>query len=83
MGKLLIRLEKQLKTEYKKDAEDCLKIYAKLKEMQNGHVWGSAWSPLVDTIFKGYPSDERRFKPTAAGYIFLKGLENKMKEELE
>jgi len=75
MGKLYDRLQKQLKTEYKEDAEDCIKIYNKLMEMDNGHVWESQWQPLVNTIFKGYPSDERRFKPTTIGYIFLKGLE--------
>lgn len=79
MGKLLDRLNKQLKTEYKQDAEDCLKIYDRIKEIQNGHVWESAWRPLVDTIFKGFPSDERRFKPTSMGYIFLKGLQNDKK----
>lgn len=74
MGKLLERLEKQLKTEHKEDAEDCIKIYNKIKEISNGHVWESEWRPLVDTIFKGFPSDERRFKPTKIGYIFLKGI---------
>lgn len=74
MGKVLTHLEKQLKTEYKQDAEDCLIIYNKLKEMYNGSVWSSNWTPLVDTIFKGFPSDDRRFKPTAIGRIFLKGL---------
>lgn len=76
MGKLYDRLQKQLKTEYKQDAEDCLKIYNRIKELDNGHVWESNWKPLVDTIFKGFPSDERRFKPTSMGYIFLKGIEN-------
>jgi hypothetical protein len=74
MGKLLTRLNKQLTTEYKQDAEDCLKILNKLKELHNGHVWESNWNPLVTTIFKGFPSDERRFKPTSMGYIFLQGL---------
>ncbi len=74
MGKLLTYLEKQLKTEYKQDAEDCLLIYNKLKEMYNGSVWSSNWTPLVSTIFKGFPSDDRRFEPTAIGRIFLKGL---------
>lgn len=74
MGKLLERLEKQLKTEHKEDAEDCIKIYNKIKEMSNGHVWESEWRHLVDTIFKGFPSNERRFKPTKIGYIFLKGI---------
>ena len=67
------RLEKQLKTEYKEDAENCLKIYNHLKET-TGSVWESNWKPLVSTIFKGFPSEERRFKPTNIGYIFLKGL---------
>lgn len=76
MGKLFDRLTKQLETEYKKDAEDCIKIYDKLKKIYDGHVWDSKWNPLVHTIFKGFPSDERRFKPTSIGYIFLKGLQN-------
>jgi len=75
MGKLFDRLQKQLKTEYKEDAEDCLKIYDTLKE-RTGSVWNSDWSPLVNAIFKGFPSDERRFKPTVVGYIFLKGINN-------
>lgn len=82
MGKLYDRLQKQLKSEeYKKDAEDCLKIYEKLKELNNGSVWDSQWRPLVDTIFKGFPSDERRFKPTNLGYVFLKGIEEKKERE--
>jgi len=79
MGKLYDRLQKQLKTEYKQDAEDCLEIYNALKEMQNGHVWESSWRPLVNVIFKGFPSDERRYKPTLIGYVFLDGLK---KEQL-
>ncbi len=77
MGKLLDRLEKQLETEYKQDAEDCIKIYNKIKEIHNGHVWQSDWSPLVSTRFEGsYPNSKRIFKPTSVGYIFLKGLKN-------
>lgn len=76
MGKLYDRLQKQLKTEYKEDAENCLIIYNKLKEMYNGSVWTSNWTPLVNTVFKGFPSDERRFKPTEIGKIFLNGLNN-------
>lgn len=75
MGKVRESLEKQLKTEYKQDAEDCFKIVNKLKEMDDGHVCSSNFTLLVKTIFKGFPSDERRFKPTSIGYIFLKGLE--------
>jgi hypothetical protein len=69
-------LQKQLETEYKQDAEDCIEIYNKLKEMDNGSVCSSKWSPLVHTIYKGFPSDNRRFQPTAIGRIFLKGLRN-------
>lgn len=78
MGKLKDRLEKQLKTEYKEDAEDCIQIYNKLREINNGSVWQSTWTPLVDTIFKGWPSDERRFKPTKIGQIFIRGISNSL-----
>lgn len=74
MGKLYDRLQKQLTTEYKNDAEDCLVIYEKIKELNDGHVWDSQWSPLVSVTFKGFPSDERRYKPTPIGYVFLKGI---------
>lgn len=76
MGKLTIRLEKQLKTEFKKDAEDCIEIYDKLKDMANGKVWNSQWTPLVNVDFIGDYPYERRFKPTAMGYVFLKGKRN-------
>ena len=75
MGKLYNRLEKQLKTEYKQDAEDCLKIYNTLKK-RTGHVWESAWNPLVTVEFLGNYPYERWYKPTSIGYIFLKGIEN-------
>ena len=82
MGKLYDRLQKQLKSEeYKKDAEDCLKIYEKLKEMNNGSVWSLQWQQLVDTHFKGFPSDDRRYKPSKMGYVFLKGIEKENKKE--
>lgn len=66
MGKLYDRLQKQLKSEeYKKDAEDCLKIYEKLKEMNNGSVWESSWNPLTTVKFVGtYPNSERIYKPS-------------------
>lgn len=70
MGKLLDRLQKQLETEYKQDAEDCLKIYNELSKQGDGHIWSSIWNPLVSTIFKDFPSNERRFKPTSVGYTF-------------
>jgi hypothetical protein len=78
MGKLIIRLKKQLKTDYKKDAEDCIKIYNKLSKMYDNHVWSSNWTPLVDVKFKGFPSDERTYKPSMIGIYFLKGLEKEL-----
>ena len=75
MGKLMIRLEKQLTTEYKKDAENCIKIHNKLKEIDDGKVWNSKWILLTDVIFKGFPSNEKRYKPNDIGYIFLKGIQ--------
>lgn len=69
MGKLSNRLEIQLKSEYKQDAEDCIKIYNHLKH-KTGSIWASSWNPLVITIFEGFPKNKRRFKPSAIGYIF-------------
>ena len=84
MGKLYDRLQKPLKLEeYKKNAEDCLKIYEKLKEMNNGKVWESSWNPLTTVKFVGtYPNSERIYKPSREGYVFLKGIEEK-KEQCE
>lgn len=82
MGKLYDRLQKQLKSEeYKKDAEDCLKIYEKLKEINNGSVWKSSWNLLTTVKFKGFPSDDRTYKPSQEGYVFLKGIEEKKEHE--
>lgn len=83
MGKLYDRLQKQLKSEeYKKDAEDCLKIYEKLKEMNNGKVWELSWNPLTTVKFVGtYPNSERIYKPSQEGYVFLKGIEEKKERE--
>lgn len=82
MGKLYDRLQKQLQTEFKKDAEDCLRIYEKLKELNNGSIWESSWNPLTTVKFVGtYPNSERIYKPSQEGYVFLKGIkENKERE---
>jgi hypothetical protein len=84
MGKLYERLQKQLKSEeYKKDAEDCLKIYEKLKELNEGSVWESSWNLLTTVKFVGtYPNSERIYKPSKEGYVFLKGIDKK-KEQRE
>ena len=77
MGKLMDRLQKQLKNpDTKKDAEDCIKIYNWIKDTDpEGRVWSSRWEPLVDIKFKGFPSDERTYKPNITGYTLLKGIE--------
>lgn len=83
MEKLMDYLQKQLKSEdakLKKDAEDCIKIYDKLQELNNGSVWSLQWQQLVTPRFKGFPSDEITHHPTAIGYVFLKGIEEKPKE---
>ncbi len=77
MGKLMDRLQKQLTTDKKKEAEDCLKLYEYLKEKDNGHVWGSRWESLTTVTFKGFPSDERWYKPNDIGYLVLIGLQIK------
>ena len=74
MGKLVDRLQQQLETKYKQDAEDCIKIYNKLKEISDGHVWESSWNPLVNVELIGKYPYQRIFKLTIIGYIFLKGL---------
>ena len=84
MGKLINYLLKQLKSEdenLKKDAEDCIKIYDKLKEMNDGKVWESSWSTLTKANSVGtYPNSERIYKPSSEGYIFLKGIEENLEE---
>lgn len=83
MGKLYDRLQKQLSTEYKKDAEDCLKIYEKLKELNNGSVWDSDWRQL--TTVGGWIGDKYPktmvYKPSKLGYELLKGIEEKKERE--
>ena len=84
MGKLYDRLQKQLKLEeYKKDAEDCLKIYEKLKELNNGSVWDSDWRQLATIggwIGDKYPKT-MVYKPSKLGYELLKGIEKKKERE--
>lgn len=75
MGNVRDSLQKQLETEYRKEAEDCIKIYNKLKEMSGGSLWSSDWNALVHTILIGtWPNVKSIFKPNAIGKIFLKGM---------
>lgn len=83
MGKLYDKLQKQLQTEFKKDAEDCLKIYEKLKELNNGSVWSSDWNQL--TTIGGWIGDKypktMMYKPSKLGYELLKGIKEKKERE--
>lgn len=76
MGKLLNTLTKQIKTEeFKQDAESCLKIYNKLKELNDGSVWSNQWSILTSVKFVGkMPNSVKVYKPSEIGEIFIKGL---------
>lgn len=76
MGKLFDNLQKQLNTENKKDAEDCLEIYNHLKSI-TGSVWESQWNILVDTTFGKFPSNKRTYKPSLIGTTLLIGINNK------
>lgn len=76
MGKLYNSLQKQLNTEYKQEAEDCLKIYNKLLEINSDSVWRSQWDVLT-TVFDyigPHPNSFAAYRPSAIGYAFLKGL---------
>lgn len=77
MGKIHNELTAQLQSkEHEKDAKDCLKIYDKLMELSDGHLWTSEWGVLTHTIFVGkYPNATRIYKPSAIGKIFVAGLE--------
>lgn len=83
MGKLYDKLQKQLGTEFKKDAEDCLKIYEKLKEINNGSVWELDWRQL--TTVGGWIGEKHpktmAYKPSKLGYELLKGIEEKQERK--
>ena len=83
MGKLMVRLEKQLTTEYKKDAEECIEIYNWIKSTdKDGRVWSSRWESLVDVTFKGYPSDERRYYLNITGKTLLGKINTSVEEKM-
>lgn len=76
MGKLMDRLQKQLKIpEHKKNAEDCIKVYNWIKDTDpEGRVWDSRWRHLINVKFKDFPSDERTFSLNITGKMLLKGI---------
>lgn len=79
MGRTMNFLQKQLEDpDTKKDAEDCIRIYEKIKEM-NGNVWAGDFHRLCKVVghVGRYPNSRTVYKPTPIGYIFLKGLDSK------
>lgn len=80
MSKLYDALHNQLKTEHKKEAEDCIKIYNVLKAISREkygeeHVWSSDWNVLTTTMFVGsYPNVRKMYKPSHIGKVFLIGI---------
>jgi len=80
MSKLYNALQDQLKTEYKKEAEDCIKIYNVLKAISREkygeeHVWSSDWNVLTTTMLvESYPNVRKMYKPSHIGKVFLIGI---------
>lgn len=74
MAKSFTALEKQLNTEFNKEAEDCIRIYEALRKINEGLVWSTQWNILVGAVF-----DQRYqtliYRPSKIGNIFLKGLQ--------
>ena len=75
MGKLSDNLNRQLTTEFKEEAKACIKIYDKLKELNEGSVWSSQWNILTDVKFIGQIGKSTRiYRPSKVGEIFINGL---------
>lgn len=72
MGNVRDSLQKQLETEYRKEAEDCIKIYDKLKEISKSYIWRSHWDALTEVIT--FISNIPVYKPSPIGEVFLKGI---------
>ncbi len=73
MGNVRDSLQKQLETEYRKEAEDCIKIYDKLKEISKSYIWRSHWDALTEVIT--FISNIPVYKPSPIGEVFLKGID--------
>ena len=72
--KVIDTLKKQLSTDKDKEAAQCIKIYNKLLEIDNGHIWGRTWQTLTKVI--RITPELWGYMPTKVGEVFLKGLEN-------
>lgn len=80
MGNVRDSLQKQLETEYRKEAEDCIKIYNVLKAISREkygeeHVRSSDWNVLTTTMLvRSYPNVRKMYKPSHIGKVFLIGI---------
>lgn len=72
MDNLYDILQNQLNSKYKKEAEDCIKIYNKLVEIDKDFVNGCWWNALTTPIIRDLPYVG--YKPSAIGKVFLKGV---------
>jgi len=73
MGKLMNRLQQQLKTDKKEDAKECIAVYNHMVR-HTGHLWSSEWEKLVIPKFKGFPSNDRTYSLSHIGKMYLKGM---------
>lgn len=89
MSKLYDALQDQLKTEHKKEAEDCIKIYNVLKAISREkygeeHVRSSDWNVLTTTMLvRSYPNVRKMYKPSHIGKVFLIGILFDESEEIK
>lgn len=59
----------------KQNAKDCLRIAAKLMELNDGSIWRREWDVLTISSYIGdYPNGLTVYKPSKIGRIFLKGI---------
>lgn len=76
--KTIERLKKQAKNpdnNISQDGKNCLLIYNKLLELNDGHVWQTDFGTLVKCQWINNGNwFERRYKPSKIGEIFINGL---------
>lgn len=72
--KIIDTLKKQLTTDKGKEAAQCIKIYNKLMEIDDGHIWARTWQTLTEITHT--KKDFWGYMPSEVGEIFLNGLEN-------
>lgn len=83
MSKIEEALQKQLQNkEYAQDAIDCMRIYKKLLEMNDGQLWRNVWNVLVNVRVKRERELVMIYHPTDVGKVFLRGVGDNKKINL-